>query len=93
MLACNYVTDNVKKIVIAAGFAAALGATALSGSALAEAAGGGNVVVTSPGTVDTDGTQGSYTPAMQGQLDSDGDQDAYSNGSWEATPQDVHPKS
>lgn len=85
---------NIKKLIIAvgltAGFAAAFAGTALSANTLA--AGGGNVVV-SPGTVDSDGTEGSYAPAIQGKVDSDGDQDAYSNGSWVVTPQDVHPKS
>lgn len=87
---------NIKKLAIVvgftAGFATAIGGAALSGNTLAVASGGGNVVV-SPGTVDSDGTEGSYAPAIQGKVDSDGDQDAYANGSWVVTPQDVHPKS
>jgi hypothetical protein len=90
---------RVKKLMVAACFGAAMGVTALGGmaalghtaavggNAIILASNGGNVV-TSPGTVDSDGTQGSYVPAVQGQADSDGDQDAYLNNSWEATPQD-----
>jgi hypothetical protein len=52
-----------------------------------------NISVSSDEKLDTDGTQGSFTPAVQGVKDSDGDQDAFDQGSWEATPQDkVHQK-
>lgn len=38
-------------------------------------------------TVDKDGTQGDFKPAVQGKPDDDGDQDAFSTGSIEAFPQ------
>ncbi len=37
-------------------------------------------------TIDKDGTQGDFKPAVQGSQRS-GDQDAYANHSWEALPQ------
>ena len=45
-------------------------------------------------TVDHDGTQGSFTNAVQGTVDADGDQDvdALLTQSPEATPQDKAPK-
>jgi hypothetical protein len=80
--------DKIQKLAVLTGFAITMGVAALGGSAIAAASSGGNVDVSPPGVIDSDGTQGSYAPAMQGQADDDGDQDAYLNNSWEATPQD-----
>lgn len=41
--------------------------------------------------VDRDGTQGSYSDAVQGVEDTDGDQDAFMTGSEEARPQFTAP--
>jgi hypothetical protein len=78
--------DRIQKLAVSTGFAIAMGVAAIGGSAIA-AASGGNVDVAPPGVVDSDGTQGSYTPAVQGQADDNGDQDAYLNNSWVASPQ------
>lgn len=39
-------------------------------------------------TVDHDGTEGSFAPAVQGKIDDDGDQDAFMITSGEASPQE-----
>ena len=91
-----------KKVVVVAGISAGLISLGLGVSALANASGGaGNPSPTpTPGipgnmqlgtsadeTIDKDGTQGSFAPAVQGTQDSDGDEDAHSSGSFEAVPQ------
>ncbi len=80
------------KVIAAAGLLAALGTVGISGSAIATASGSpGSVVdVSTPAMLDSDGTQGSFAPAVQGTQDSDGDQDAHATGSFEAVPQGVH---
>lgn len=47
-----------------------------------------NISVSQGERVDSDGTQGSFTNAVEGTQDSDGDQDAFDTQSWEAVPQD-----
>jgi len=42
-------------------------------------------------TVDHDGTQGSFTAAVQGKIDDDDDQDAFRTKSEEAKPQEKSP--
>jgi hypothetical protein len=93
------------KAVVLAGLTAALISFGVGASPFASAQSGTdttatpgkpgdmNISVSSDEKVDADGTQGSFTPAIQGAEDSDGDQDAFDHGSWEATPQDkVHEK-
>jgi len=88
------------KSIVVAGCTAALVGGRVATGCLASAQSGTDTAAT-PGTpgamnigvsagekVDTDGTQGSFAPAIQGTQDSDGDQDAFSTGSWEAAPQD-----
>lgn len=86
-------TIAIKKAAIAA--ACAVGALATlgihgGGIPSANASPNSHVDVSGPATVDTDGTQGSFAPAVQGTQDSDGDQDAFATGSSEAVPQGVH---
>lgn len=82
--------------VIIGGLSAAPMAAAISGTnttATPGVPGDMKISVSPDEKLDADGTQGSFAPAVQGVQDSDGDQDAFSNGSWEATPQDkVHQK-
>ena len=47
-----------------------------------------NISVSQGEKVDSDGTQGSFTNAVEGTQDSDGDRDAFDTQSWEAVPQD-----
>lgn len=94
------------KLALAVGLTATVMGIALSGTPVAGAVSGTDSSAT-PGTpgdmkisvspdekVDSDGTQGSFTNAIQGTQDSDGDQDAFATGSAEAVPQDKpHSKS
>lgn len=88
------------KLMVGAGLAATVIGLALGGAPTAAAIKGGDTSAT-PGTpgdmnisvsqgekVDSDGTQGSFTNAVEGTQDSDGDQDAFDTQSWEAVPQD-----
>ena len=89
---------------VLAAVSSALAAVALSGglalaaSPVAAAKGTPNMNIDASGgdgtTVDHDGTQGSFTNAVQGTADADGDQDvdALLTQSPEATPQDKAPK-
>lgn len=66
-------------------------ATAIKGgdsSATPGTPGDMNISVSQGEKVDSDGTQGSFTNAVEGTQDSDGDQDAFDTQSWEAVPQD-----
>lgn len=95
-----------KKLSVAVGLAAAVIGVGIVGAPIAGAVSGTNTSAT-PGTpgdmqisvspdekVDSDGTQGSFTNAVQGTKDSDGDQDAFETNSSEAVPQDKpHSKS
>lgn len=88
------------KLTVGVGLTATLIGLAFSGTPTAAAIKGGDTSAT-PGTpgdmnisvsqgekVDSDGTQGSFTNAVEGTQDSDGDQDAFDTKSWEAVPQD-----
>jgi hypothetical protein len=67
---------------------ACMGGAVLGSSAIASAASDTVTATGGSGTaVDTDGTQGSFTNAVQGAADSDGDQDAFLTNSEEAKPQ------
>jgi len=85
----NTVTPTRKAAFIAAFALGALATLGIHGGAVAAATTSPNshVDVSQPATVDTDGTQGSFAPAIQGSEDSDGDQDAFATGSTEAVPQ------
>lgn len=76
-------------------------AAAMAGAALAATLGVSGVFFSGPAhagdmdlnatggdgtTIDKDGTQGDFKPAVQGSRRT-GDQDAYANDSWEALPQ------
>ncbi len=67
---------------------ALLGGVAIGVSPVASAVNSNVTATGGDGTsVDHDGTQGDFNPAVQGASDSDGDQDAYLLNSEEATPQ------
>jgi len=89
-----------RRLALAVGLTATVIGIALSGTPIAGAVSGTDSSPT-PGTpgdmkisvspdekIDSDGTQGSFTNAIQGTPDSDGDQDAFATGSAEAVPQD-----
>ena len=76
---------NTKLVTAVFGLAAVAGVVlspvAAASGGTVDATGGANT------SVDSDGTQGSLVPAVQGTTDSDGDQDAFLTGSEEAVPQ------
>lgn len=83
------VSTGVATLALLGGFA--LGAKPVTASAAPKpmniSATGGDKT-----TVDTDGTQGSFTDSVEGKQDSDGDQDAFDlTKSDEATPQQKAP--